>query len=171
MCRTVSPPWLIRFLIQPFPQQPQGRRSAAYLSAHRGLNVHGLRSTVSHGVVSVVRSKTPHPALTLAESAFTHAYIQIESIRLHALPPSPACRLPPGAQPLLPPASVAMRASVVTRKWAAQYRRQCYTTEIRLEIRCPLDMSRGQRISTRISTDSCSAVYCGWTATTRTRYL
>ena len=49
MWRTVSPPWLIRFLIHPFPQQPQGRRSAAYLSAHRGLNVHGLHSTVSHG--------------------------------------------------------------------------------------------------------------------------
>ena len=73
--------------------------------------------------------------------------------------------------PLLPPASVAMRASVFTRKWAAQYRRQCYTTEIRVEIRSPRDMSRGQRISTRISTDSCSAVYCGWTATTRTRSL
>ena len=32
-------------------------------------------------------------------------------------------------------------------------------------------MSRGQRISTRISTDSCSAVYCGWTVTTRARSL
>ena len=43
--------------------------------------------------------------------------------------------------------------------------------EIRLEIRCPLHMSRGQRISHRISMHSCSAVYCGWTATTRTRSL
>ena len=29
-------------------------------------------------------------------------------------------------------------------------------------------MSRGQRIYSRISTDSCSAVYCGWTATAHT---
>ena len=40
-----------------------------------------------------------------------------------------------------------------------------------LGIRCPLDMSRGQRISTRIPTDSGPAVYCGWIATTRTRSL
>ena len=40
-----------------------------------------------------------------------------------------------------------------------------------MEIRCPLDMSRGQRISTRIPTDSCSAVYCCWTATIRARSL
>ena len=52
-----------------------------------------------------------------------------------------------------------------------QYTAEQLSVEIRVEIRCPLDMSRGQRISTRISTDSCSAVYCGWTATTRARSL
>ena len=41
------------------------------------------------------------------------------------------------------------RARVVTVQ--PQYTAEQQSVEIRLEIRCPLDMSRGQRISSRIS--------------------
>ena len=41
-------------------------------------------------------------------------------------------------------------AAGFTTKWTPQYRRPQTKTEIRLNIRCPLDMSRGHRICCRI---------------------
>ena len=43
-------------------------------------------------------------------------------------------------------------ATVFTTKWTPQYRRPQTKTEIRLNIRCPLDKSRGHRIGCRICT-------------------
>ena len=41
-----------------------------------------------------------------------------------------------------------------------QYTAEQLSVEIRVEIRCPLDMSRGQRISTRISVVYHCRLYC-----------
>ena len=50
------------------------------------------------------------------------------------------------------PAHYEVCATVFTTKWTPQYRRPQTKTEIRLNIRRPLDMSRGHRICCRICT-------------------
>ena len=50
------------------------------------------------------------------------------------------------------PAHCEVCATMFTTKWTPQYRRPQTKTEIRLNIRCPLEMSRGHRICYRICT-------------------